>query len=123
VISVRQPQEQTMTNERREFSRHQVRKNGKIVFVDQPFFVECIIRNISQDGALLSLLIPVVLPQEVLLWEEKTGRSYECLIRWRRDHMVGVHFIDVRGRAERRALFDRRFAPFSPAHEPPPTAH
>jgi hypothetical protein len=100
-----------------------VRKNGKIVFVDQPFFVECIIRNISQDGALLSLLIPVALPQDVLLWEEKTGRLYECSIRWRRDHMVGVHFTNLNGRAERRALPQRCFAPISRKHAAPPTAH
>ncbi len=111
-----------MTSDRREFLRHQVRKNGKIVFMDQPFFVECIICNISQDGALLSMLIPVALPPEVLLWEEKTGRLYECLIRWRRDQMVGVHFMDASGRAGR-AKFDRRFAPSVCGQRLAPTAH
>ena len=103
----------TVDVERREFRRQQVRKNGKILFMDQPCFVECIIRNISEDGALLSLLVSVPLPPEILLWEQRTGALYECTVRWRKDHMVGVHFIDVCGRAIRRALLERCFAPIS----------
>jgi hypothetical protein len=96
--------------DRRAFSRLQTRKNGKILFMDQPCFVECIIRNISEDGALLSMLVNVPLPQEILLWEARTGALYECDVRWRRDHMVGVHFVDVCGRGTRRILLERGFA-------------
>src|SRR5262245_55403618 len=98
-----------MHTERRAFPRTQVRKNGKILFMDQPCFVECIIRNISEDGALISMLVSVPLPQEILLWEQRTGALYECEVRWRKDHMVGVHFIDICGRAARRALLDKGF--------------
>ena len=99
-----------MHSDRRAFSRTQIRKNGKILFMDQPCFVECIIRNISEDGALLSMLVSVPLPQAILLWEQRTGALYECDVRWRKDHMVGVHFIDVCGRATRRALLEKGFA-------------
>jgi hypothetical protein len=105
--------------DRRAFLRHQVRKNGKILFTDQPFFVECIIRNISEDGALLSLLVSVPLPQDILLWEEKTGRLYECRTRWRKNHMVGVHFTDLCGRTLRHALLERCFAPLTCGPEAP----
>src|SRR5262245_8642461 len=101
--------ESRQMQERRAFPRTQVRKNGKILFMDQPCYVECIIRNISEDGALLSLLVSVALPQEILLWEQRTGALYECEVRWRKDHMVGVHFVDVCGRATRRALLEKGF--------------
>lgn len=100
---------------RRAVARLQTRKNGKILFVDQPCFVECIIRNISEDGALLSMLVSVPLPQQVLLWEQRTGTLYESEVRWRRDHMVGVHFLDARGRASRRALLKKCLATLASA--------
>lgn len=96
-----------MDQDRRTVPRLQTSKNGKILFVDQPCFVECIIRNISEDGALLSMLVSVALPQQVLLWEQRTGTLYESEVRWRRDHMVGVHFVDARRRASRRALLKK----------------
>ena len=89
-----------MDNDRRTVPRLQVRKNGKILFINQPCFVECIIRNISQDGALLSLIVSVPLPREILLWEEGTGKLYECGVKWRKDDMVGVHFTDVGSRSK-----------------------
>ena len=89
-----------MDNDRRTFPRLQVQKNGKILFFDQPCFVECIIRNISEEGALLSLIVSVPLPREILLWEQETGKLYECGVKWRKDHMVGVHFVDVRSRSK-----------------------
>jgi PilZ domain len=116
-------EESDMTDDRRAFARHHVHKNGKIIFMDQPFFVECTIRNISEDGALLSMLVSVPLPQDILLWEEKTGRLFECSIRWRRDHMVGVHFTDVCGRATRHAMLERCFAPLTCSLEPSSMTH
>ena len=89
-----------MDNDRRTFPRLQVQKNGKILFLDQPCFVECIIRNISEDGALLSLIVSVPLPREILLWEQRTGKLYACEVKWRKDHVVGVHFVDVGARSK-----------------------
>ena len=96
-----QPRSRTLDNDRRTSPRLQVLKNGKILFIDQPCFVECIIRNISEDGALLSLIVSVPLPRVILLWEQQTGKLYECGVKWRKDHMVGVHFTDVRARSKK----------------------
>ena len=89
-----------MDNDRRTYPRLRVQEKGKILFIDQPCFVECIIRNISEDGALLSLIVSVPLPREILLWEERTGKLCACEVKWRKDHMVGVHFVDVRSRSK-----------------------
>ena len=88
-----------MDNDRRISPRLQVQEKGKILFIDQPCFVECIIRNISEEGALLSLIVSVPLPRVVLLWEQQTGKLYECGVKWRKDRMVGVHFTDVCARS------------------------
>ncbi len=100
-----------MSNERRAVTRYEVRKDGRLLFVDQPCFVECAIRNISEDGALVSMLVSVALPPVVLLWEQRTGAIHECEVRWRNGRTVGVHFTDVCGRATRRAMLEKDFAP------------
>jgi hypothetical protein len=95
----------------RAFARYKVRKDGRLLFVDQPCFVECTIRDISEDGALLSMPVSITVPRRVLLWMQRTGAIHECRVRWRRGCMVGVQFTDVWGRAARRAELDRGFAP------------
>lgn len=117
-IASRLPQEATsLEQERRAFPRTQVRKDGKILFVDQPFFIECAIRNMSENGALLCMLVTFPLPREILLWDEKTGTIYECDVRWRKEHMVGVQFVDVCRQTMRRALLEKCFGPL--ACDPP----
>lgn len=98
------------TNDRRTAARHDVRSDGRLLFVDQPCFVECTIRNISEDGALLSLRVPVPLPPLVLLWEQRTGAIHECEVRWRKGYTIGVQFTDACGRTTRRAVLEEGFA-------------
>lgn len=100
----------TLNNDRRAFSRYEVRKGGRLLFVDQPCFVDCTIRDISEDGALLSMLVSVSLPTLVLLWEQRTGTIHECEVRWRKGRTVGIHFTDVYGRTTRRAVLEKGFA-------------
>jgi len=100
-----------VSNERRAAPRYEVRKDGRLLFIDQPCFVECAIRNISEDGALVSMLVSVSLPPVVLLWEQRSGAIHECEVRWRKGRTVGVHFTDVYGRATRRAMLEKDFAP------------
>jgi len=110
VIQHRTTKGKTLDNDRRAFSRHEVRKDGRLLFVDQPCFVECTIRDISEDGALLGMLVSVSLPTLVLLWEQRTGAIRECEVRWRKGRMVGVRFTDVYGRSTRRAALEKGFA-------------
>ena len=101
----------TLNSDRRASTRHEVqKKEGRLLFVDQPCFVECTIRDISPDGALLSTLISISLPAIVLLWERQTGAIHECEVRWRKGRTVGVRFTDVYGRAARRAILEKGFA-------------
>lgn len=99
-----------MDNDRRAFLRYEVRKDGRLLFVDRPCLVECTIRDISEDGALLSMPSVVPLPAVVLLWEEATGALHECEVKWRKGRTVGVQFTDVCGRATRREVLEKGFA-------------
>jgi hypothetical protein len=99
-----------LQNDRRACSRYEVRKAGRLLFVDQPCFVECTIRDISEDGALLGMRVSVSLPALVLLWDQRTAAIHECEVRWRKGRMVGVRFTDVCGRGTRRALLKKGFA-------------
>ena len=101
----------TLTSDRRASPRHEVQnKEGRLLFVDQPCFVECTIRDISADGALLSMFVSVPLPTLVLLWEQQTGAIRECEVRWRKGRTVGVHFTDAYGRSTRRAFVETGLA-------------
>jgi hypothetical protein len=102
------------SRDRRVFPRHQVRKDARLLFVDKPCLVECTIRDISEDGALLRLRMPVALPPLVLLWERGTGAMHECQVRWRKGDIVGVHFTDIAGRGERRSALERPMAALKP---------
>ena len=103
------PQNEPANIDRRVAPRYEVRKDGRLLFVDQPCFVECTIRNISEDGALLSMFVSVSLPPVVLLWEQQTGAIHECEVRWRKGRTVGVHFTDIFGRTTRRAELEKGF--------------
>jgi hypothetical protein len=113
----------TTSNDQRAVLRHGVRKEGRLLFVDQPCFVECTIRNISEDGALLSMLVSVCLPPVVLLWVQRTGAIHECEVRWRKGRAVGVHFTNVLGRASRRQMLEKGFASLGKARPDAASLH
>ncbi len=112
-----------MQADNRAVARHQVRKAGRIIFFDEPCFIECVIRNISEDGALVSMPLSLSLPDHVVLWEERTGLIYECDVRWRKNHMVGLQFTDICNRQERRALLEKGFLPLAGEEGRPSPVH
>jgi hypothetical protein len=65
---------------------------------------DCTIRDISLDGARVETSSAAAAPDVVFLLESASGNLFECQVRWRRDSEMGLHFIDVGGRAMRRAL-------------------
>ena len=96
-----------MLLDRRELSRHEVQLNGRILSCDMTFSVECAIRDLSETGALVSTTAPERLPAKVFLWHKETGALFECAVRWHKaDMLFGLHFLDICGRAQRRALIE-----------------
>jgi hypothetical protein len=92
-------------NERRNFPRSKVLIGGKLISPDMSCSVDIAIRDLSEDGALVTSAVPVPVPDRVYLWESESGTIIECVVRWRKDGRVfGLYFTDSRGRERRRAL-------------------
>lgn len=91
----------------RAFPRHQVRINGKILSPDGSHTVDCVVKDISEGGALVNVPPNMMLPSRVYLWQAETGTLFECDVRWRKLDLVGLHFIDIASRSKVRALIDR----------------
>lgn len=91
----------------RALARHQVQIDGKIVSPDISCCVECVVKDISEGGALVSTRgnAPAV-PDRVYLWQSQTGTIFECEVRWRKRNLLGLKFIDVCGRAKGRAVIE-----------------
>jgi hypothetical protein len=107
-----------MLTDRRAYARQDVHRAGRIIFFDEPCYIECTVRNISHDGAQVVMQMALALPYHVVLWEERTGLIYECDVRWRKDCTVGLQFIGLCSRSERLALLERGYLPLS--RESPP---
>lgn len=61
----------------------------------RPQPIECVISDMSDTGARLSINTPITLPQRFKLWLDKTGKvDRECEIVWMHGSQVGVHFRD-----------------------------
>lgn len=112
-----------MKYQNRCFQRYQVRWKGKILFAEEPCSIDCVIKNISEGGALICTRAFVPWMPNVLLWDEKTRSLHLCQIRWRKGLMTGLYFTDVRGRIRRRQLLEKSFVPLTLADGMHPTMH
>lgn len=80
---------ETIQAERRDLPRHKVFKGGTISFNNGYGAVECIVRNLSDDGAMLSFGETIGVPQRFAL---RIGGDYlrNAEIRWRNATKIGV---------------------------------
>jgi hypothetical protein len=76
--------------EKRANSRQRVLKGGMILFGDGG--VDCTIRNLSTNGAMLNVATPVGLPDEFTLLVQKTAQQQSCRVIWRSEKQIGVVF-------------------------------
>ena len=81
--------------ERRSAPRMRVLKRAKIVFNNGFSTFDCIVRNISATGALLTIDDSVHLPKEfrIRIGEEQAVRPAELI--YRRSMFAGIRFLDV----------------------------
>jgi hypothetical protein len=93
----------------RSYERQAVHIEGKIASPDMCVCVACVVLNISDGGALVSLCRnPSAIPARVYLWQAKTGTVFECEVRWRKLNFIGLRFIDSAGSAKARAVIDAK---------------
>jgi hypothetical protein len=85
-----------MDIESRQFSRVKIRYLARIDAGDGLPMHDCIVRDISANGAKLGIITstPNALPHEFTLLLSSDGRvEHRCRVAWRSDENVGVRFL------------------------------
>jgi hypothetical protein len=79
--------------ERRQTPRDKVIYGGTAEIAESGTSRDCVVRNISKDGAHLEFMSPVGLSKDSLrLTIARKGRSFMARVIWLRDNFVGVAF-------------------------------
>jgi diguanylate cyclase (GGDEF)-like protein len=79
------------TDRRRE-RRHRVVKQGKVITADNKSVIDCRIRDISENGARLSVNEYYAPPESFTLLIVGNGERRSVKVRWRIGHELGVQF-------------------------------
>lgn len=81
-----------MIVERRKKQRLRSLLGGRVSFNQKSSTLDCLVRNVSEDGALLVISDSIALPNAFDLDITRHQRSYVARIRWRDGEWVGVTF-------------------------------
>jgi PilZ domain len=79
-------------NERRAVFRRRTYKSGTITF-GGCLNIECLVRNISDDGACLEVNSPASIPDDFNLVIRPDNIFRTCQVAWRAPDKIGVHFV------------------------------
>ena len=80
-----------MQQDRRTAPRHRTFNGGAISF-DRFGGIECVVRNLSVNGACIELDCPGSLPEDFSLIIRPENIRRACHLVWRTDHRLGVRF-------------------------------
>jgi hypothetical protein len=86
-----------MMSEQRNQSRQRVFKAGKIVVMQGASVFDCIVRNLSDDGACVDLGTTLGVPDSFVLNIEADRLSRPCHVVWRTERRIGVRFPEPPG--------------------------
>jgi hypothetical protein len=78
--------------ERREFKRGRTYLGGRLAFNKQYCTIDCLVRNMSQNGAKLVFESTALLPGEFDLLLPQKGETRRARVIWRRQDEAGVSF-------------------------------
>ena len=70
--------------------RKRVLKAGTIEFGGSA--ITCMVRNMSDTGAMLDVATPVGIPDHFTLVLRANGRRMPCRVAWRKEKRIGVAF-------------------------------
>ena len=80
--------------ERREFGRRKTSLHGWVVVEGRPK-IACLVRNVSEGGALLECQVPKALPFRFVLVIDSRGFQALCEVRHQTEAWMGVRFVNV----------------------------
>ena len=78
--------------EKRATPRSRTLKSGTISF-DRAAGIDCVVRNISDEGACLEVTSPLGIPDEFTLVIKPDNLFRKCQIEWRSARRIGVRFM------------------------------
>ena len=78
--------------ERRRVPRLKSLLRGRVYFNNRSSTVECLVRDISADGARLALADDVTIPDVVELYVPQKDQFFRSHVIWRRDGEAGIAF-------------------------------
>ena len=81
-----------MAEDRRRDQRHRAFKGASISF-DRAAGIDCIVRNISDGGAMLEIASPVGIPNDFTLVIKPEYLKRKCRVVWRSAKKIGVRFV------------------------------
>ena len=96
-------------NDRRTAVRIQTQRSGKILC--GAFAWDCVIRDLSSQGAKVQMLSSAAPPAKVQLVDLAAGLAHEVTVAWQRDREVGMRIVrtyDLRGLAPAAAGMAKR---------------
>ncbi len=76
--------------ERRGGQRNRALLAGKVANEDASRTLDCVIRNLSPDGAMIETSTPHLVPAEMHLVQIKEGIAWDAEVIWRRGNRIGV---------------------------------
>ena len=65
---------------------------ARIIFNDHKSTFDCIVKEISEGGAMLKVESAMATPDRFKLCLSD-GRQFDCEVRWRRINSIGVQFV------------------------------
>ena len=92
---------------------HRVRSvlQGRVIYNGGNSAFDCIVRDLSEQGAKVQFSAAVALPQKIELDIPNRGERKPAIVRWRHEDLVGLEFEEARTREfskdEVHALLDR----------------
>lgn len=93
--------------DRRRTPRQRALLSAKLATVDAAQTLDCVIRNISADGALIETASPHLVPKEMHLVQIKDGIAWDAEVIWRNGNRIGLALKD---RHDLKATTERQLA-------------
>lgn len=82
--------------ERRKTARRRVLKRARLSYKDGAFSIDCVLRNITEDGALIDLPVGIMVPDKFRIHNELDGFAVDCEVARRIGNSAGVKFVGER---------------------------
>ena len=80
--------------ERRRNQRQRALLTGKLATDQANITIDCVIRNLSPEGALVETPSPHLIPGELHLLQVREGIAWDARVIWRRGSRVGLELLE-----------------------------